>query len=256
MSALSAILVFGFAMACIALIGSLGLLLPDKFLKKAMLPMVAFAAGSLWGGAFFHMLPRSVHLMEDTPIMAFVSLTLGFLLFFVLEHIVHWHHCHKTSHSHSHSHSHSAPKPIGHMVLIADALHNLLGGLSIGALFIVDFKLGLAAWIAAALHEIPQEIGDFGLLIHSGFSKSKALLFNFASALTFIIGGLIAYFLAGEVNINFFIPFTAGNFIYIAAADIIPELIEYEKMKDKLISLLFFIIGCAMLLLTQHSHVH
>ena len=104
-------------------------------------------------------------------------------------------------------------------------------------------------------HEIPQEIGDFGLLIHSGFSKTQALLFNFLSSLTFLLGGLAAYTLSEYININYFIPFTAGNFIYIAAVDLIPELIKYENLKHKLISLLFFCLGVASLIAGQ-SHFH
>ncbi len=249
MSTLVTIILFGLLMSLIALVGSISLLLPDQWLKKSILPMVAFAAGSLWGGAMFHMLPRSFELLHETPDTAFILLTAGFLAFFVLEHVLHWHHCHHSDHKHIH-------KPIGPLVLVADAFHNFLGGLTIGALFVVDIRLGVAAWVAAALHEIPQEIGDFGLLLHSGFSKKQALWFNFLSSLGFLLGSLISYFMAGKMNIYYFIPFTAGNFIYIAAADLIPELIQHEGIKEKLLSLLFFCLGIICLYLTHSHHVH
>ena len=131
MNSLAYIILFSFFMALIALIGSVGLLVPEKLLKKSILPLVAYAAGSLWGSAFFHLLPKSFHLLADKQDEAFIYLTAGFLMFFVLEHVIHWHHCHKTDHSHTH-------KPVGHLILVADGFHNFLSGLTIGAMFVVD----------------------------------------------------------------------------------------------------------------------
>jgi zinc and cadmium transporter len=112
--------------------------------------------------------------------------------------------------------------------LIADALHNFIGGLAVAGAFLIDIRVGISAWIAAAAHEVPQELGDFGILIHGGWKKGRALLYNLLSALTFLIGGLIAYSASLKTDVTFLLPFAAGNFIYIAAADLIPE-IKHEE---------------------------
>ncbi|MBL7663772.1 MAG: ZIP family metal transporter [Bacteriovoracaceae bacterium] len=261
MTSLTYIIIYGLLMCAISFTGSLSLLLPEQWLRKSILPMVAFAAGSLWGGAFFHLIPRAVENFQDLDDL-FLLTTAGFIFFFILEHFIHWHHCHRSpaeahnhSHTHDHSHGHShGKKPLGHLILIADTVHNLVDGLGIGALFTIDIKMGITAWIATAIHEIPQEIGDFGLLIHSGWTKKQALLFNFLSSLTFLFAGILAYYISNYINLMWLVPFTAGNFIYIVAADLIPELIQYEDMKHKLISLSFFILGILTLYLTHHTH--
>ena len=241
---------YGLLMSLFAFSGAIFYVFPEKTVKKYIFPMVAFAAGALWGGAFFHMLPESIHAIGDTK-EVFLCLTFGFVIFLILHQGIHWHHCHKLDCAHP-------ARPLGAMILIADGIHNLLGGLGIGALFLVDIKVGIAAWFAAVLHEIPQEIGDFGLLVHSGWSRSKALLFNFLSALTFPLGGLLAYALQGSFNVAYLAPIAAGNFLYIAAADLTPEIAKYENMKKTLSSLIFFLLGMGLLYMTSghghHSH--
>jgi zinc and cadmium transporter len=204
----------GLAMSAIALVGSVVLVLKDETLNRLLLPLVAFAAGSLLGGAFFHLLPSALTRFSRVDAV-FLWLLGGFVVFFALEQFLHWRHCHRKVAG--------AKAPAGYLILLADGLHNLLGGLAIGAAFVVDIRLGLTTWLAAAAHEVPQELGDFAVLLKSGWKKSAALLFNVASGLTFLLGQLIAYFLSAEMTTDFLLPFAAGNFLYIGAADLIPE---------------------------------
>jgi zinc and cadmium transporter len=228
----------GLLMSAIALVGSLTLVLSEAALRRLTLPLVALAAGSLLGGAIFHMLPVAVEVMGATPSI-WTSLVAGFVVFFALEQFLHWHHCHQPQHAHR--------RPLGYLVLVADALHNLLGGLAVGAAFVTDLRVGVTTWVAAAAHEVPQELGDFGALIHSGWSRRTALAFNFLSALTFLIGSLLAYFAARRVEVAVLVPFAAGNFIYIAAADLVPEINKHEDWRINLLHFLSFTAGLALL---------
>lgn len=215
MSTLLWIVVAGVAMSAIALVGSVTLLLTRETLARITLTLVALAAGSLLGGAFFHMLPAALS-AGMAPAALFGWTALGFLAFFVLEQFLHFHHCHDPRAD--------CREPLGYLILVGDALHNFLGGLAIGGIFLVDVRLGWVAWVAAALHEVPQELGDFGVLVHGGWPRGKALLFNLGSGLTFLAGGLIAYGASTAVDVAFLIPFAAGNFLYIGATDLVPEL--------------------------------
>lgn len=137
------------------------------------------------------------------------------------------------------------------MILIGDGLHNFIGGLAIAGTFLIDIRLGIMTWLAAAAHEIPQELGDFGVLIHGGWSKGKALLFNVLSALTFLLGGLVAYTISFNINITFLIPFAAGNFIYIAASDLVPEVSKHENLKENAVNLMTFVFGVGLMLIIR-----
>ncbi|MBU0767190.1 ZIP family metal transporter [Patescibacteria group bacterium] len=248
MTTLAFIIVFGLLMSCIALVGSVTLFLKESTLQKIILPLVAFSAGSLIGGAFFHMLPASVEHMGN-DITLYVWLVVGFVIFFALEQFLHWHHCHLPPGQHKH--------PLTYLILIADGIHNFIGGLSVGASFLIDIRLGIVAWLAAAAHEIPQELGDFGILIHGGWKKSHALVYNFLSALTFLLGGIIVYFISAEIDTGFLIPFAAGNFLYIAATDLIPEIKKHKSIRVNLIHLMALISGLALLLVLRllfHHH--
>lgn len=138
-------------------------------------------------------------------------------------------------------------EPLGYLVLVADALHNLIGGLAVGGAFVIDTKLGIVTWLAAAAHEIPQELGDFGILVHSGWSRRGALLWNLFSAATFPLGGLIAYLLAERVDVAVLLPFAAGNFLYIAAADLMPQL-RATSLRGQLEQFGMFVLGLLLLL--------
>ncbi|NIP29498.1 MAG: ZIP family metal transporter [Candidatus Dadabacteria bacterium] len=236
------IVIAGLLMSAIALVGSLTLLISKDFLDKIILPTVAFAAGTLIGGAFFHMIPEGINAIGNS-INFYVFLIAGFLTFFLLEQLLHWHHCRKAEAD--------CKKPLGYMILIADGLHNFIGGLAIAGTFIVDIRLGIASWLAAAAHEIPQEFGDFGVLIRSGWSKKNALLFNVLSALSFLLGGLITYFVSFNLDISFLIPFAAGNFIYIGTTDLIPEIKDHDDLKTNFINTITFILGLLVMLILK-----
>jgi zinc and cadmium transporter len=214
MSTLGWIVVFGLAMSALALVGGFTTVLSERALARLLMPLVALAAGALLGGAFFHMLPEAIA-EGGNELSVYVWLVAGFVVFFLLEQYLHWHHCHLPVSEHA---------PLGYLILLADGLHNLLGGLAVGAAFVVDLRVGIVTWLVAAAHEVPQELGDFGILVHSGWKTRSALAYNIASALTFLVGGLVAYALSDSVDVAFLLPFAAGNFIYIAAADLVPQI--------------------------------
>ncbi|GAB2688714.1 ZIP family metal transporter [Aliiglaciecola sp. 3_MG-2023] len=232
------ILVFGFIMSLIAIIGGLFILLPEDILQRWLKAIVAFAAGSLLGGAFFHMLPHALNASEAQS-MVMLWVVAGFTAFFALDQLLEWHHCHRLPSEHV--------RPLGPLLLIADGVHNFLGGLAIGAIFLVDIRAGIAAWTAAALHEIPQEIGDFGAMVHAGYSRRKALIYNFISALTFPLGGVIAYAVGQNMNVYFLVALGAGNFLYIAGADLIPEIKQAEGLRETGVRFVFFVLGVSLL---------
>lgn len=225
-------------MSAIALIGSVTLVLEESTLDKLLIPMVALAAGSLVGGALFHMIPASLANMPTMSVVRCVAL--GFLLFFGLEQFLHWHHCHRARAR--------CKQPLTYLVLIGDGLHNFLGGLSIAGVFLMDIRLGIAAWIAAAAHEIPQELGDFGVLVHGGWKKRSALLFNWLSGLTFLVGGLVAYFVSLRIDVRWLVPLAAGNFLYIGASDLVPEVNKPHTIGMSLVHFTIFAAGLGLLL--------
>jgi zinc and cadmium transporter len=187
------------------------------------------------GGAFFHLIPES--LASNPPAIVFQSTIIGFIIFFILEKVLHWHHC-QDQHCDEH-------KILGFQNLFGDALHNFIDGLIIVAAFSVDINLGIVTTLSVALHEIPQEISDFGVLLYSGFSKKKAILYNLLSALFSVLGALIGYLLIlnTEQITRWLIPIAAGGFIYIAASDLIPELNKERDFTKSLLSLIFFILA-------------
>jgi zinc and cadmium transporter len=237
MSAFWWILGSGLAMSAIALVGAVTLVLREETLKKVLLPLVAFAAGSLLGGAFFHMIPAAGDQMPLDELFALVAA--GFAAFFALELFLHWHHCHREVVG--------CKKPLTYLILVGDGLHNLIGGMAIGGIFLMDIRLGALAWLAAAAHEVPQELGDYAVLLHGGWKKSHALAFNFFSGLTFLLGGLIVYFLGQRLDVTWLVPFAAGNFIYIGASDLLPELKGQGQPLKALGYFLAFFLGLILL---------
>lgn len=235
----------GVAMGAIALVGAVAAVLPEQVLQKLILPLVAFAAGSLIGGALFHMLPAAAHAPGGlTAAMPWVAL--GFLTFFALEQFLHYHHCHRASAD--------CRQPLAYLVLVGDGLHNLLGGMAVAGTFLVDVRLGVTTWLAAAAHEIPQELGDFGVLVHGGFTKRSALLFNLLSASTFLLGGLLAWAVSFRFDVSALVAFAAGNFLYIGASDLVPEVNRHRNAAANVVLFVSFAAGLALLLLIRHPH--
>ena len=215
MSTLGWILVGGVAMSAIALVGAVTLVLPERHLRRVILPLVGLSAGSLLGGAFFHMIPTALARSTDS-VGTLVWVVVGFCAFLALEQFLHWHHCHRNRDD--------CREPMGYLILIGDGLHNFLGGLAVAGAFLVDIRVGITTWLAAAAHEVPQELGDFGVLVHAGWDRRKALLYNVLSALTFLVGGIVAYAASSRIDVSFLLPLAAGNFVYIAASDLVPQL--------------------------------
>lgn len=214
MGDLAWILAGGLAMSALAMVGGLTSLLRPKTLERLLLPLVALSAGTLLGGAFFHMLPEA--LPAGPPLRGALWLVLGFSSFLLLEQALHWHH--------SHHAPRGAPRPVTYLVLVGDGVHNFLGGLGVASTYLLSPEAGAMAWLAAAAHEVPQELGDFGVLVHGGWSRRRALLWNLASALTFPVGALVAYGASLRFDVAGLVLFGAGNFVYIAASDLIPEI--------------------------------
>ena len=229
-------------MSAIALVGSVTLLMKPATLERLLIPLVALAAGSLIGGAFFHMLPAALD-QQLSGLRVGILVVAGFTLFFLLEQFLHWHHCHRAMSD--------CKQPLTYLVLIGDGLHNFLGGLAIGGMFLIDIRLGVTAWLAAAAHEIPQELGDFGVLVHGGWEKRQALLFNVLSGSTFLVGGLVAYGLSFQMEVTWLIPFAAGNFLYIGASDLVPEVNKHADHSTNLGHVAAFCTGLAILLASK-----
>jgi len=238
MNTLLWIVISTFLVSIIAFIGILVLILKEKSLEKLLLILVALSAGALMGGAFLHLIPEAVEKFSAHDISLYVLV--GFVLFFLIEKILHWRHCHKGK---------CEVHTFAYMNLFGDAVHNFIDGLIIAASFVVNIQLGIATTLAVVLHEIPQEIGDFGVLVYGGFKKTKALFWNFICALTAIIGGILGYYLSSyvESSVMFLLPFAAGGFIYIAASDLIPEIRKEVDLKKSLVTFGVFIIGIAIM---------
>jgi len=231
-----------FIVSLLGFAGALTLPFKGETLRKLVLFLVSFATGALFGDAFIHLLPEAVKRAGFTPAIS-LSLLAGILVFFVLEKIICWRHCHvETSPDH--------PHPFAWMNLIGDALHNSIDGMIIAASFIAGPTLGIATTLAVVFHEIPQEIGDYGVLVHGGFKRMQALFLNFAAQLTAFIGAVLILFLNLEVKelTTYLLPFTAGGFIYIAGSDLIPEIQKEVALRRSLIQLVALLLGIALML--------
>jgi zinc and cadmium transporter len=241
------IIITTFAIALIAFIGFFTLALKDKLLNKILLVLVSLSAGALMGGAFLHLIPEAVEEAEGMDI--FLLILVGFILFFVMEKVLHWRHCHKGK---------CDVHTFHYMNLIGDSIHNFIDGLIIAASFIASTSLGVTTTIAIAAHEIPQEIGDFGVLIYGGFKKKKAIILNFAVALVIVIGGIVGYFISAAIDhaTVYLLPFAAGGFIYIAATDLVPEIKKELDFKKYMATLIVFICGILIMWLIKFVFQH
>lgn len=210
----------------ISLLGIFTLAIKSEKLEKILIYMIAFSAGGLLGDSFIHLLPEATLLGFNFKISSFILL--GIIFTFSIEKIVHWRHCH-------HPTTQQHPHHLSTMNLIGDGVHNLIDGIIIAASYLVSISLGIATTLAVIFHEIPQEIGDFGILIYSGLSKSKALLFNFLISLSAFLGAFLVIIIGINYNniLLYILSFTAGTFIYIACSDLIPELHKDKEVKIK-----------------------
>ena len=205
-------------------------------------PLVAFAAGSLMGGAFLHLIPEAAA-ARGLDTITFVAVLAGFSLFFLLEQFLSWHH--------EHAITRPVRTPVTYLILLADGLHNFIGGLAIAASFLVSVEVGLVTWLAAAAHEVPQELGDFAILRRGGWARMPALVANFASAITILPGGLLAYYVSADIDTALLLSFAAGNFIYIAASDLIPEVKQEKALMPSLVHFVAFSAGILLILGTR-----
>ena len=229
----------------VSLIGIFSLLFKEGLLNKLLMILIGFSAGGLIGGAFLHLLPEALE-QQDSQIV-FLYLILGFIAFFILEKYFHWRHCHEGV---------CSVHAFTYLNLIGDTVHNFTDGLVIGASFLVSINFGIITTLVIIMHEIPQEIGDFGVLVYGGFSKAKALYCNFVIALTCVLGTMLGYLISAKMLTfsYFLLPFTAGGFIYIAACDLVPELHKQEDLKKSAFSMSAFLCGILFILLIRLIH--
>ncbi|MCQ8119331.1 ZIP family metal transporter [Methylomonas rosea] len=245
------------------------LLLPEDKQKHVLPHGISFAIGALLTGAFCGLIP---HAFEEVPAgdMSNLSATIlaGILLFFVLEKLLVWRHCHSHAceahgeeshddHHHNHDHKQSIQpaghRPAGMFIILGDSIHNFVDGVLIGAAFLTDVQLGIVTSLAVAAHEIPQEVGDFAILLHSGYKRGEALFYNVLASLSTVVGGVLAYFSLGDLHhiLPYFLTLAASSFIYIAVADLIPSLHQKTDIKTSLQQIGFILAGVVLILVMQ-----
>jgi len=241
------------------------LLLPDHR-RAAVLPHgISFAIGALLAVAFWGLIPEAFSEIKPERFQALSGTILaGVLGFFVLEKLLIWRHCHSGSceahgeeDEHDHGHSHGTAKSAGALIILGDGIHNFVDGVLIAAAFLTDVHLGIVTSLAVAAHEIPQEVGDFAILLHSGYSKSKALFYNMLASLTTVLGGVLAYFGLEDLHdsLPYFLALAASSFIYIAVADLIPSLHKKTDMKTSLQQIALIAMG-VLLICSLHGLAH
>ena len=226
-----------FLVSLISLIGVFTLAVSENRLNKMLIFFVSFAVGALFGDVFIHILPEAFRNAES-PVMISFGVIAGILLFFILEKFIYWRHCHAGSCDLHH-------RPVVWLNLIGDAVHNFIDGIIIGASYMVSLPIGFASTLAVVLHEIPQEIGDFAILVDGGLTRTKALILNFCCALVAVLGTILALTAGSHIRhfSDFALPLTAGGFIYLAGSDLIPELHREVRFSRSLLQLLAIMLG-------------
>lgn len=228
------ILIATLSISLFSLVGVFTISKKSFSMDKILLSLVGLSTGTLLGGAFFHLLPEAAETLDSDSL--YLIVVIAFVLFFFVEKIFHWRHCHDgVCDEHA----------FGYMNLIGDGIHNFIDGLIIAGAFMTSVPLGITTALALAFHEIPQEISDFGVLLYSGFSRKKAIILNFVVAATSILGGIVGYFLSSRFDtvLGFFLPFAAGGFIYVATSDLIPEIRDEMDKKRSFYAIALFIVG-------------
>jgi zinc and cadmium transporter len=247
MNELPWILAATFVVSSISFIGAVTLAVSEKLMKRILISLVGFSAGALMGGAFLHLLPETIEKMIETQPGAvtdiFLVVLASFVMFFVLEKLL-WRHCHDRA---------CPIHTFAYLNLFGDSVHNFIDGLIMAGSFMVSIPLGLITTLAVAAHEIPQELGDFGVLIYGGFKPGKALELNFVTALTAIAGGVLGYYFFPYLGgaMIYLLPFAAGGFLYIAASDLIPELHKEANTARTVVSFALFLVGIVLMLVIK-----
>ena len=242
MAVLFLIILSTFLVSLLSFIGVFTLSLSEKILEKILFYLVALSIGGLMGGAFLHLLPEASEKFGNSNV--FLYALAGFFLFLIIEKIIHWRHCHE---------GHCPVHTFAYMNLIGDGIHNFIDGLIMAAAFISSPGLGVASTIAIFLHEIPQEIGDFGVLVYGGIKKKRALLYNFLTAVTAVFGGIFGYYFlsATDAASKFLLAFAAGGFLYIAASDLIREIRKENNVKKSVLNFIFIFLGLLAMYLVK-----
>ena len=236
MTELAVILASVTAVSLVSFVGIFFMCLKEAILGRILMALVAFASGSLIGAVFFDLIPEAA----ESGQAVWLNVVVGIVFFFIMEKFLYWRHCHdETCEVHS----------FADLNLFGDGVHNFVDGVLIAASFLVSASLGFTTSLAVVFHEIPQELGDFGVLLYGGLGKKKALTYNFLSAITAIIGAVVTYFLASQLQglAQLLVPFAAGGFLYIAATDLMPELHKRTQMKDSAIQLSTLLAGIALM---------
>jgi zinc and cadmium transporter len=222
--------------------GILTLVFQEKLLSKIIFLLVSLSSGVLMGNAFIRLLPEASKTLP--PDAVFGIALCAFIVFFLVEKLFHWRHCHRVN---------CDEHIFGYMNLFGDAVHNFIDGIIIGGTFVTGIPLGILMAVTVALHEIPKEMCDFGVLLHAGFTKKKALLSNFFVKLTIVMGSVLGTLFASNIHgfVSYLLPFAAGGFLYIAASDLIPEIKKEDNLKKSTISFLIFLSGIGLTYLTK-----
>ena len=282
MSLLSWIIIFSLLGGVLSVLAaSVFLLIKDEHQRKLLPHTVSFAIGALLGAALLALLPHAL-LVDKTVDFHDLGLTLliGLLSFFLLEKMVLWRHCHSShcevhtpslnhisdeahkpgnisSDKHSHEHSHADKNASGALIIIGDAVHNLVDGVLIAAAFMTDIDLGIVTALAVAAHEIPQEIGDFAILLNNGYERKRALLFNVLASMATLVGAVIAYYSLQSMQhaLPYILAIAASSFIYIAVADLIPGLHKKTELRETIKQITLIILG-VVTIYWAHSTLH
>lgn len=239
MDPLTWIICSGLLMSALALAGSVTYALPERSRQRAILPLVAFSAGSLIGGALLHMIPEAAA-RSGGGVAVYAWVVVGFTSFLAFEQFLHWHHWH--------SDAPEVKSPLGYLMLVGDSVHNFIDGVAVAGAFLVDVRLGITTWLVAAAHEAPQELGKYGVLMLGGWRPGRAIALNFLASLTFLAGGVLAYAASFAIDVGFLVPLAAGSFLYIAASDLVPEVNRHHDLGVNLLHFGSFAAGIALLL--------
>ncbi|MDH5720717.1 MAG: ZIP family metal transporter [Spirochaetia bacterium] len=246
--------IIGFAL--IAAVGSIAaasliLLFPIEKRKKVLPWLISYATGTLLGASFLGLLPEAMETLSNAETLG--ATLVGIILFFILEKLIIWRHCHQ--------HDCDAHNRAGVLIMVGDSVHNFIDGIVIAMAFLVSVPLGIATAFAVISHEIPQEVGDFAILIESGYTKKKAFLFNLFSSFSTLVGGILGYFFLSsmEKSMPYLMAVSAASFIYVAVADLFPNLHKYTALSHTILQILFIVLGVFSIVLIRslsHSHSH